>query len=250
MYRLIMCLSLFGFLSAQERAIEQPSRPGTIKVLLFNQIDGINLEVRGGYKVYDPKTGKKIASSITKKSFFIQPTLDGISWGETYPGTYQIAIVPGNSILSLVNGTQYAGAIYVYQVGSKISVVNDLSVEDFVKSMLSKEINEPKPHETLAALAILMRTKAYYHAKKSEGAFWHLDAKEIGYQGYGVTLRDNGVEEAVDMTQNLVMQVPHGYDEGLFDATYTQHSAGKTVPYHLIYRKEGYAPHQGVEAPF
>lgn len=231
--------------------IEQPSNKGSIKILLYNQIEGANLEVRGGYKLYDPKTGAKIAKGVLNKQFLLRPTLDGLAWGEQFPGIFQIALVPNSSdTYILVNGIQYSGDLYVYQIGNTISIVNVLPIEEFVKAMLNPKVNAQLHPEVLASLAIVARTQAYFYSTRNESSLWQLDARKIGYQGACVCSRGNGVDQAVATTHHLVMKSDrHGTPDGFFDATYTVNCAGKTAPYHVIHKKEGFAPHKGVEAP-
>lgn len=230
--------------------IEHPTSSGKIKILLEKDVDGANLEINGGYKIIDPNTGNKIAKGFINKQFLLRPTLDGVAWGEVYPGVFQVAICPQekNSVM-LLNGVQYAGKLFVYQMGDKISVVNELCIEDYVKASLNPAVDSRMDSEVLAALAIVERTNAYYHATKDNSAFWHLDAKEVNYQGSGVCLRDNGIDKAVELTHHLVMKNNKSRNiEGFFAALYTENSAGKTAPYQVVFKKDGNAT-AGVEAP-
>lgn len=231
--------------------IEQPSNKGTIKVLLCKEVEAANLEVRNGYRIYDPRTEAKVDKGYVNKQFVVKPTLDGIAWGGQYPGIFQIAVVPATSDSTiLLNGIQYSGDLYIYQIGNTLSIVNVLPIEDFVKAMLNPVINSELHPEVLAALAIVARTQAYYHSTRSESALWQLDAQKIGYQGACVCSRGNGVDQAVALTHHLVMKSSqHGTPAGFFDATYTMNCAGKTAPYHLIHRREGFTAHHGVDAP-
>jgi len=260
--RLRACLGLFlligsvftlqaSVLPSRHVTIEQPSNLGLVKVLLYQDIEAANLEVRGGYRIYNPKDKAKVARGYVNKQFLLRPTLDGIAWGEQFPGVFQLALVPKNEdTYILINGIQYSGDIYVYQIGNTLSIVNVLPVEDFVRAMLNPKINTELHPEVLAALAIAARTQAYFYSTRNESAFWHLDAREIGYQGSCVCSRRNGVDEAVSLTHHLVMKSDqHGTQEGFFDATYTANCAGKTAPHHLIYRKEGFTSHKGVKSP-
>lgn len=250
---IMMCLGVLKLETAPQKhvMIEQPNNLGMIKILLFKDLEAANLEVHGGYKLFDPKTGSKIGKGSMKKQYLLRPTLDGITWGEAYPGVFQVALVPNEKEgYFLVNGIQYSGNLYVYQVGNKISLVNEVPIEEFAKSMLNLKVNKLMHPETLAALAIIERTQAYYHALKNQTAFWHLDAQDIGYQGRGVCSRGNGVDKAVDLTHHLVMKSKsYGIQNGFFNATFTKHCGGKTAPYHLIYRKEGHTSKKAVESP-
>lgn len=230
---------------------KESPQPPAIKLLLKRDVEGAVLEVKGGYKLYDPNTNKKIGKGVVGKNYFIQPTMDGLKWGEGFPGVYQLVIVPNDSTtLSLVDGIQYTGKIYVYQIGNRISIVNELPVEDYVKCVLGYAVNEEMSEEALNALAIVTRTSAQYYLSKSPDAFWHIDAREIAFPGYSARLRNYGVEEAVDITKYLVLEASHGLNNGgVFDATYTENSAGKTAPYHIIFRKDGSAGVKSIETP-
>ena len=250
---MIMCLSMSKLDTTPQKhvMIEQPNNLGMIKVLLFKDIEAANLEVRGGYKIFDPKTGNKISKGSMKKQYLLRPTLDGVTWGEAFPGIFQIALVPNEKEgCFLVNGIQYSGNLYIYQVGNKISLVNEVSIEDFAKSMLNPKVNKKMHPETLAAMAIIERTQAYYYALKNQNSFWHLDANDINYQGRAVCGRENGVDKAVELTHHLVMKSKsYGIQNGFFNASFTAHCGGKTVPYHLIHRKEGHTSRKIVESP-
>ncbi len=249
----LICLGFSSVNASPQKyvLIEQPNNLGMIKVLLCKDEEAANLEVHGGYKIFDPKLGAKISKGSMKKQYLLRPTLDGLAWGEAYPGLYQIALVPNEPDgYFLVNGIQYSGNLYVYQIGNTLSLVNEVPVEDYVKSMLNPKVNSNLSHEVLASMAIIERTQAYYHALRNQNKFWHLDAKEIGYEGRGVCGRNNGVDKAVELTHHLVMKSKsYGILDGFFNATYTSNCAGKTAPYHLIHRVEGHTFKKSVESP-
>ncbi len=252
-----LCLMLIGLgitklpASAQQHVlIEQPNNLGMIKVLLCKDVEAANLEVRGGYKIFDPKSRIRVAKGVLNKQYLLRPTLDGIAWGESYPGVFQVVITPKEKEgFFLVNGIQYAGNLYVYQVGDKINLVNEVPIEEYVKSMLNPQVNVKMDSEVLSALAIIERTRAYYQSLKNANAFYHLDAESVGYQGRSVCNRNNGVDKAVEFTRFLVMKSKtYGIENGFFNASFTQHCAGKTAPFHLIYRREGHASRKPVES--
>ena len=58
-------------------------------------------------------------------------------------------------------------------------------------------------------MAIVERTKIYSKVVENKGQrlLWDVTAQESGYCGYGVTHQRNGVDEAVDWTPFMVMQM-------------------------------------------
>ncbi|MGM0440643.1 MAG: SpoIID/LytB domain-containing protein [Chlamydiota bacterium] len=223
----------------------------TIKVLLADDVDGAMLEVRGAYNIIDPRNGNRLGTRLIGKANFVHPLPAGLKWGEKFPAIYQFEIVPDNkTTTTLVNGTQYLGNIRVFQIGEKISIVNEVPIEEYLKSTLSPQFEEPLPDEVANAIAIAARTEAYYIASMAPKAYWQVQADQVDYQGYAVTHNGNGLDKAVDETRYFVMQSDaKDNDSHFFAARWTDHSAGKTAPFHLIFRHEGGALQEGVEVP-
>ena len=223
-----------------------------IKVLIAEDLDGVYLEVTGGYNVYDPNTHKKLASRFLKKGCFMQPMRGGMKWGEEFPDVFQLLVQPDHPKTTiLVNGTQYKGAMYIYQIQSRLYVVNEVDIEDYVKTQLAAEYTQGLDQEAMAAVAIVARTNAYFQSAARRENFWHADAKELGYRGIASHNVNPEITNAVDSTRYLVMVNMNNRDlDGTFAAKVTGHSAGRTVPYHIMYRKDGAAPTKGVTAPY
>lgn len=229
---------------------EVPMTP-TLRILLQKDVSEALVEVKGSYKVSDPRTGSTLGRGIIGKNFFAVPLPTGLKWGEEYPGIYQIAITPNLGHRVHVNGVAYKGTVLLYQIGHRLSVVNEVSVEDYLKIRLAKEVDARLPEEVLASLAIAARTDAYFHRINDQEAYWQLDADQIGYNGFDQVKVPAAIEEAVNATRFLVMQSNEDYStKGLFPASWTAHSAGKTAAFHTIHRTDAIGPKQGVDMPF
>lgn len=223
----------------------------TVKVLLEEGIDGALLEVKGrGYKIYDPLNNSRLGTRFFGKRFYVHPLKNGLKWGEFFPKTYQIMLVPDDeSTTFLIDGKEYQGFIYVYQVNDKIHIVNELSVESYVKSVLGGVINRPYSEEALAALAITARTEAIYQRNRSSNEFWHIRAKDANYQGYVTTHRPYGVDLAVDHTRGMVLQTEQSGKNKTFLAKWTEDSAGKTASLMAVFRNSEAVPYFSADMP-
>ncbi|MBJ7449722.1 MAG: SpoIID/LytB domain-containing protein [Parachlamydiales bacterium] len=223
----------------------------SLKILLDKETSEAFVEVKGGYKIYDPRTGQQLGRGLLGKSFNVEAMPTGIKWGEEFPGIYQVAIIPASGTAFKVNGVPFKGSLLVYQIGHHLSLVNEVSVEDYVKSTLAASIDTSFPQEVICALAIAARTEAYYKRMTTQEAFWQLDADEIGYSGMPNAKDSVKINEAVDTTRYLVMQSAEDFAaKGLFPAQWTANSAGKTAPYHVMHRTEVIGPRRGVEAAY
>jgi stage II sporulation protein D len=230
--------------------IAAPIAPKNIQVLLEKDASEVLLEVQGPYSIYNPHDGAKISAGLIGKRFIIRELEGGLKWGEEFPGVHQIYIKPRSADTSIfINGIQYQGAVAVYGVASQINIVNDIDIESYILSLLNAQFSTPLESEVMASLAILARTDAYYHATTNPHSFWHVDAKEVGYQGSALNLPKSPAQKAVDTTRHLILVHPSQGKPSPFPTAWTEHSAGKTIAYEAMFRKEVIAPEQGVEAP-
>lgn len=181
-----------------------------IRVLLEQDVNSAFLEAKGAFRVLRRDSGSALSSGSMGKRFVVHALQDGLRWGEEYPDVYQICLVPMTKESSfLVNGIQYKGAISIYHVqDNRITIVNEVSIEDYVKSALTVCYEEPLSKEAMAALAIATRTEAYSKVVQNARSArpWDIAAHETCYYGFGVTQRKNGVEEAVDWTRYMVLE--------------------------------------------
>lgn len=238
----------FGCAHESELAVtsSEDQKPATIKVLLTKDSKGVLLEARGSFQIINPENGKKIGGGRRGKRFYLHPHKEGIKWGEDFLGIFQIQLIPTNPRTTfLVNGIQYRGAIAIYHVEDKMSIINEVDVETFLKSTLSQKFQNIYSESVMDAIAIIARTDTYYNALFNNDAFWHIEAEDICYQGIALTSQNLSVEKAIDNTRHLVMT----FEDQPFPATWTEHCGGKTAPYQTIFRKNTPTP-EGITSSF
>lgn len=250
MKRLFLSLILISTAFAGWFSSPEPQntlKPATIKVLLKKHCDGALIEAKGSFEVINPQDHKHLSSGWKGKRFFLYPHAKGIKWGEDFPGIYQLRIVPKSSETTfLVDGVQYRGCLEVYHIDGAVQIVNEVDVENYLKSILTTQFAEQNLRpEVMDALSIAARTNAYHMIMRSVGAFWHVDAASSGYNGYGITLQNLNVDRSVDATRYLVM----AFEGRPFPATWTANCAGKTGSFRDIFRKNISCP-KGVKTPY
>ena len=190
--------SYFGYSSL-------PAAP-TIKILIAHDEPTAVLEVKGKYKLFDPRTGEHISTRYMGKRKNIQVVHEGLKWGEEFPGIHQLLIVPDDAAtVTAVNDKEYQGTLAIYNVGGSISIVNETSVENFLSSSLNTLYRSSLPEETLAAIAIAARTTAYYQTANPRSQYWSVDGRQYGYQGYSYNLSPSGIENALKGTRYMIM---------------------------------------------
>lgn len=223
----------------------QQEKPATIRVLLEKNVNHALLEVRGRHMIYSGSGGVQLSSGSVGKREFIGHDEKGIKWGYLFPNVYHLRVIPGDSQASiLVNGNQYRGCVEIYDIGGKLTIVNETDVENFLKSTLNTQFSEEMDPEVMEALAIVARTNTYFWLERNAHARWHVDAKEVNYQGYGAILQNLLVDNGVDSTRHLIMT----HNKTPFATAWTKNCAGKTADYTSIFRRSVNAL-PGVEAP-
>lgn len=177
-----------------------------LRILVVHDKPGVVLEVKGKYKIYDPNTNMHMGKGYSGKRKYIQPLNDGLKWGEEFPGVFQIVVAPEDkTTTTIVDGIEYKGSIYVYDIGGTISIINQIPFDEYVKTVLSSKLQQPLPEEALAALSIAARTNAYYLKQNARNNFWDVEAKQIGYQGYALSNPSSLIDQAVKITHNMIM---------------------------------------------
>lgn len=187
------------------------NNPPAIKVLIVHDKPGALIEVKGRYRLFDPKLNEYISTRFMGKRRFIQPIADGLRWGEEFPGLHQLLIIPEDqSITTIVDGIEYRGMMYIYDVEGQIAIVNAVNIEDYLKSILARRYLEPIDDEALAAAVIAERTNVYYQMTNPKSKYWAVDGQLTGYQGYAVTGRNVPIEDAIYATRYLIMSNGNG----------------------------------------
>ncbi len=241
---------LFLFLLFAHLYAEQPISSGNIRILLAKDMEEILLEVKGPYTVFNPEDGSRLTSGLVGKRFLAHATAKGLRWGNDFIDIYQIRLEPRSAESTiLVDGIQYSGGIVIYAVQGKLHVVNELPIENYIYSLLSTQFTDLSENEVISALAIVARTDAYYSILKDPGAFWHVDAKEVGYQGSALNRPNSLIQKNLEQTKHLILTHTTEGTKSPFPAKWTLHSGGKTAQYTAIFRHDASFSNVSVLAP-
>lgn len=186
-----------------------PPAPPTVKVLVLHDQDGAILEVKGKYRVIDPHNKEELTHlRFSGKSQYVQALDSGMKWGEEFPDTHQIALIPAAPDTEIyVNGYRYPGSVYIYDTrkNNKISVVNELPIEDYLVLSLNNRYSSNLSDETLAALAIAERTNTYFQAQHPKSKFFAIDDHQSDYKGVRSIDPNSGIQKALRNTRYMVM---------------------------------------------
>lgn len=243
---IVICYSKEASINTQTLSdISKKCKPQTIKILLHKDLPQAFLEAKGRYFVYNPQNDFLLASGIYSKKQPILSQEAGLKWGELFPGVSQIRLVPGSPQSTiLVNGIEYRGCVEIYDIKGKLHIINEIDIENYLRSVLSLQPLPELDEEVMDALAIIARTKAYYLANKDPLLHWHVTSSGIDYQGSALACQNPSIPASIFRTRHMILT----YQSEPFEASWTEDSGGKTASYSNIFRKNVMTP-PGTDSP-
>ncbi len=132
--------------------------------------------------------------------------------------------ITGTSAWLSVDGTPVRGDLVVTVRGRRVLVVNEVGLEDYVRSVVPSEVPSDWPPEALKAQAILARTYALYQKSERGARDFDLDATVQSQVYGGVANEDGRTSRAVAATAGRVVR----FQGQLAFTPYHSTSAGPT----------------------
>lgn len=217
----LLAFLLFGFLSAN------PSE--AIKIGLQVDADWVGIGASGATSIIDANTNKTVTPIEGMKGYEIVPykntmaiKLDG-KFYQIY-SDYVVIKPPADGFISAKN-KWYRGFLIIQNKNQKLTVINDVSMEDYLKGVVPSEMPSSWELEALKAQAIAARSYAIANlGKRASLGFDLKDTPED--QAYGGASAETGkTNSAVDETSGLVLT--HNYK--VVSAFYSASAGGHTV---------------------
>ena len=206
-----------------------------ISVLVLTTSDDIRISSENRLKLTLKKTGRVFRDiekgSITLKTEEIEEPLIAESWKGPL----------------CINGTPYRGAMEIHNVLSRIHVINCLSIEEYLCSVVASEIPASWPAESLKAQAVAARTYAMYHLNHNTGKkLYDLDAT-TNFQVYkGAGAERPETTEAVLKTRGEVIMSDHQPVLSYFHSS----CGGKTTDDKYVWTGEDFPYLKGVQCGY
>lgn len=123
-----------------------------------------------------------------------------------------LALVPGNAVilrsdaLLLLNNKPYRGEFIVHAEKDRISIVNQIDMEEYLYGVVPKEVSPGWSDEIIKTQAVLARTFALngkYKARRSKN--YDLDDSTLSQVYYGQSVENSKVNKLVDATHGEVL---------------------------------------------
>ncbi|MBI5641393.1 MAG: hypothetical protein HZA17_13310, partial [Nitrospirae bacterium] len=136
-----------------------------IRVAIIQNSPSINLTVSGPFEISDLLTKKLIYNGKNIRNSRVWIDTGGINISGLKINSAKIQILAKNKASIYINNRRFRGNINIIaQEGSRLVVVNELDIEDYLKGVLYHEISHTWPLEAIKAQAVAARTYALYQA--------------------------------------------------------------------------------------
>ncbi len=133
----------------------------------------------------------------------------------------------------LVNGSHYVGDIEIWKGTEGMYLINELPIEDYIKSVVSAEIGTNWDMEALKAQAVISRTYALYQKGMNNNPNFDLTSSVL-HQVYRGSNVDARIAYAVMHTGGEVLT----YNGGLIEALYHSTCGGTTEDVEEVFGKK------------
>ncbi len=178
----------------------------SVRVRILNNEKSINLILGKQFEIVDPIT----KTAVTDADFLrgvVDLTFDpeGLLVNGHFLKIGKIRILPSQNKDVIVNKVPYRGYVDIINDGEGLSVINTLSIEDYLKGVVPCEVNPYWPFSMLKAQAIASRSFAAYQLLKRKNKSYDLTSDTFS-QVYRGRLKENGrTTKAVRDTRGKVL---------------------------------------------
>lgn len=200
-----------------------------IKIGLQTEVDRIGIGASAETSLIDANTHKTIMKFDAMKGYELIPykntmaiSLNG-KFYQIYSDNVVLKCPPGGYLSA--KGKWYRGILIIQNKNKKLTVINDIELEDYIRGVVPSEMPPSWELEALKAQAVAARS--YALANLGKRAKFGYDLKDTPEdQAYGgASAETERTNKAVQSTQGLVLT----YNMKVVPAYYTASAGGKTV---------------------
>lgn len=199
-----------------------------IKIGLLTEVEqaGVGTNVNG--RMIDVNTNKTVCTLDAMKGYILVPYKNEIAvkaGGHFYSlGTSAIVLRPDTEGYVSTKGKWYRGKLMVKMSNGKLVVINDLTLEDYLKGVVPSEMPPSWEFEALKAQAIAARSFALANLGKQARFGYDLKDNTEDQAYGGASVETNKTNRAVEETAGLVLT----YDMKIIPAYYSASAGGMT----------------------
>ncbi len=223
----LFVLGIYLALISNLAALEASAAEKDLIRVLVAQSSQLRVRADGKKPLYVSGFGfreqKISALSIKKNSGKLELLIDGIPKKNITLAKDAVIFIRSRDPRGIWLGPRrYRGSLKVFSSMQGLQVVNSLSLENYLKSVVGGEMPKTWPIQALMAQAVAARTYALKHKGKNDD--YDLKASIANQEYLGIESETTSTKKAVERTRSLVLL----YKGKLIDAVFHSSSGGRT----------------------
>ncbi|MCA6071551.1 MAG: SpoIID/LytB domain-containing protein [Endomicrobium sp.] len=211
MKKIFTCAVLALLLCANAYSIDKVQKNVAVGIIL-----DVSSFTTGSSKDFIVSDSSKKQLKFTKGIATVACSSKGVRI-DTYDLVLPATIKPSNGVI-FANSKPYAGYLKLIKSDQKISIINVLTVEDYVKGVLPKEIISTWAIEALKAQAVISRTYALNNLCRHKRQGFNMCATTHCQVYGGLQDEVHATNQAVQETQGEVLTYDGKFAQTLFHA--------------------------------
>ena len=202
-----------------------------IRVAILQDERSISLKIKGAYEITD-MDGREILSAGRNLRSTVTTYKEGILIAGKIFKTDKVLIKINDPDVIIINGRTFRGNIqFIKNNSARLTVINYIELEDYIKGILYHETSHYWPMEALKAQAIVCRTYALNACIENKSKDYDATS-DIYSQVYGGRTSERfRTNNAVQETRGLVLT----YKDKVFSAYYHATCGGHTEDASLLW---------------
>lgn len=158
------------------------------------------------------------AASIPGGDFYVRVLIQDERFNKVPREGERLALLERTDGKLLVRQRPYTGRVEVWRGENGLYLINEIALEDYVKSVVKSETGKDWELEALKAQAVISRTYALYKRLHANGSKYDLTSSSMDQLYYG-DVQDEKVEEAVRETGGQILEYDGKPIEALYHST-------------------------------
>lgn len=200
-------------------AIKIGLQTGVEKIFIGTSTQGQVINARTNKNLYTMPTMKAYEFRAYKKAIAIKVSGEYFDLGSDY-----IVVKPASNGFISTKGKWYRGFFVVYNINGRLTVINNVEIEDYIKGVVPSEMPSGWNYEAHKAQAIAARSYALSNLGKRASKGYDLkDTPEDQAYG-GASAESARTNKACDETKGIVLT----YDLKIIPAYYSASAGGQT----------------------
>jgi len=204
----------------------------------------LRLKIKGSFEVVD-SVSNKVLSRGKNLNTTVTAYNNGILLGNTKSKINKLFIKPYYPESVSINGRMFRGDIQLIKNNMKLSVINHIDLEDYVKGISVRETSHYWPIDSLKAEVIVFRTFALYKMQENSQKDFDLTSDIYSQVYSGRAAERYRINKAVDETRGLILT----YKGKVLPAFYHATCGGHTQDASLLWNIDT-PPLKGVSCDF